>query len=241
MLWTACPHGKATDGKLRVSVHVGPQLFPTNNAVSKLAEFPDWQYWPATKVSFKVKIGAHAYDAEIVSAPTSLSLWQALFAFDHGRPLRVLEPDLLPALQLPGRVRRPILPENLRGIGEHGARRGLASFRLLTSEAGLGVLPHDSRELYDGIETVKAKFPKGGGPIPPGKGPEPSSDLTQAYLFLQPLTTPVKGQSYSTTPPPAVPQFDFHQAVSLLGRHPALLRLFGGFGHQLELHVAERA
>jgi len=70
-------------------------------------------------------------------------------------------------------------------------------------------------------------FPKGGGPIPPGKGPDPASDLTQAYLFLQPLTTPAKGQSYSTTPPVPVPQFDFHQAVSLLGRHPALLRLSG--------------
>ena len=44
----------------------------------------------------------------------------------------------------------------------------------------------------------------------------------------------MKGQSYSTTPPPAVPQFDFHQAVSLLGRHPALLRLFG-LVYELEL------
>ena len=87
--------------------------------------------------------------------------------------------------------------------------------------------PPDERELYDEIEAVKAKFPKGGGPIPPGTGPVPSSDLTQAYLFLQPLTKPGKHQHFDDTPPPPVPQFDFHQAVSLLGRHPALLRLFG--------------
>ena len=77
-------------------------------------------------------------------------------------------------------------------------------------------------------------FPKGGGPIPPGKGPDPALDLTQAYMFLQPLTTPAKGQTYADTPPPPVPQFDFHQAVSLLGRHPALLRLFG-LVYELEL------
>jgi hypothetical protein len=79
VLWTACPHGKAKDGKLRVSVHVAPQLFPTGNAVSTLAEFSDWQYWPATNVSFKVKIGPRTFDADIVSAPPSSSLWHVLF------------------------------------------------------------------------------------------------------------------------------------------------------------------
>ena len=79
VLWTACPHGKAKDGKLRVSVHVAPQLFPTGNAVSSLAEFSDWQYWPATNVRFKVKIGPRTFDADIVSAPPSSSLWHALF------------------------------------------------------------------------------------------------------------------------------------------------------------------
>src|ERR1039458_7503360 len=79
VLWTACPHGKAKDGKLRVSVHVAPQLFPTGNATSTLAEFSDWQYWPATNVSFKVKIGPRTFDADIVSAPPSPSLWHVLF------------------------------------------------------------------------------------------------------------------------------------------------------------------
>ena len=82
---------------------------------------------------------------------------------------------------------------------------GWPSFQLLTSDVSFGALPLDSRELYDRIEAVKAMFPKGGGPIPPGKGPDPASDLTQAYLFLQPLTTPAKGQSYDNTPPPARP------------------------------------
>ena len=126
VLWTACPHGKAADGKLRVSVHVGPQLFPTGNEVSTLAEFPDWKDWPATKVTFKVKIGSYTYDAEHRErGPLVVPLAGALSPVDPGRALRVLEPDRLAALQLPGRVRPAVLPEHLHGPREHGAGRGL--------------------------------------------------------------------------------------------------------------------
>jgi hypothetical protein len=235
VLWTACPHGKAKDGRLRVSVHVAPQLFPNGNAVSSLAEFSDWQYWPATNVRFKLKIGSRTFDADIVSAPPSSSLWHALFpASTTVEPYEYSSPTASPLYSYPAGFVRHFFQSTYAALANTAPVGNWPSFQLLTSEGGFGALPLDSRELYDRIETVKAMFPKGGGPIPPGKGPDPGSDLTQAYLFLQPLTTPVKGQSYSTTPPPAVPQFDFHQAVSLLGRHPALLRLFG-LVYELEL------
>jgi hypothetical protein len=235
VLWTACPHGKAKDGKLRVSVHVAPQLFPTGNAVSSLAEFSDWQYWPATNVRFKVKIGPRTFDADIVSAPPSPSLWHVLFPSSTTvDPYEYSSPTSSPLYSYPAGFVRHFFQSTYAALANTAPVGNWPGFQLLTSEDGFGALPLDSRELYDRIETVKAMFPKGGGPIPPGKGPDPASDLTQAYLFLQPLTTPVKGQSYSTTPPPAVPQFDFHQAVSLLGRHPALLRLFG-LVYELEL------
>ena len=235
VLWTACPHGKAKDGKLRVSVHVAPQLFPTGNAVSSLAEFSDWQYWPATNVRFKVKIGPRTFDADIVSAPPSPSLWHVLFPSSTTvDPYEYSSPTSSPLYSYPAGFVRHFFQSTYAALANTAPVGNWPGFQLLTSEDGFGALPLDSRELYDRIETVKAMFPKGGGPIPPGKGPDPASDLTQAYLFLQPLTTPVKGQSYSTTPPPAVPQFDFHQAVSLLGRYPALLRLFG-LVYELEL------
>jgi hypothetical protein len=235
VLWTACPHGKAKDGRLRVSVHVAPQLFPNGNAGSSLAEFSDWQYWPATNVRFKLKIGSRTFDADIVSAPPSSSLWHALFpASTTVEPYEYSSPTASPLYSYPAGFVRHFFQSTYAALANTAPVGNWPSFQLLTSEGGFGALPLDSRELYDRIETVKAMFPKGGGPIPPGKGPDPGSDLTQAYLFLQPLTTPVKGQSYSTTPPPAVPQFDFHQAVSLLGRHPALLRLFG-LVYELEL------
>ena len=235
VLWTACPHGKAKDGKLRVSVHVAPQLFPTGNAVSTLAEFSDWQYWPATNVSFKVKIGPRTFDADIVSAPPSPSLWHVLFPSSTTvDPYEYQSPTSSPLYSYPAGFVRHFFQSTYAALANTAPVGNWPGFQLLTSEGSFGALPLDGRELYDRIESVKAMFPKGGGPIPPGKGPDPASDLTQAYLFLQPLTTPAKGQSYSTTPPVPVPQFDFHQAVSLLGRHPALLRLFG-LVYELEL------
>ena len=142
MLWTACPHGEATGGKLRISVHVGPQLFPSNNAVSKLAEFHDWRYWPATKVSFKVRIGAHAYDAEIVSAPPSLRLWQALFAPSTPvDPYEYSSPTSSPLYSYPVGFVGQFFQKTYSALANTEPVGGWPTFRLLTNETGLGVLP----------------------------------------------------------------------------------------------------
>jgi hypothetical protein len=235
VLWTACPHGKATDGKLRVSVHVAPQLFPNGNAVSTLAKFPDWENWPATQVSFKVKVGAVTYDADIVSAAPSLSLWQALFpSTTPVDPYEYVSPTSSALYSYPAGFVRSFFQSTYAALANTAPVGGWPSFQFLTSEGSFGVLPLNSRLLDYWIDEVKAMFPPGGGPIPPGTGPSPASDLTQNYLFLQPLTTPAPNQTYEDTPSPPVPQFDFHQAVSLLGRHPALLRLFG-LVYELEL------
>jgi len=228
VLWTACPHGTAA-GKLQVSVHVGPQLFPNGNAVSTLTEFPDWEAWPGTKVSFKVKIGTSTYDADIVSAAPSLPPWQALFPSSTPvDPYEYKSPTGSPLYSYPAGFVRQFFQNAYAALANTEPVGGWPSFQLLTSDASsFGRLPLTNRDLNYQIDRVKSMFPKGGGPISPGAGPQPATDLTQNYLFLQPLTKPKKGQKYSDTPPPPVPQFDFHQAVSLLGRHPPLLRLFG--------------
>ncbi len=96
------------------------------------------------------------------------------------------------------------------------------------SDGGFGQLPLNGREMQDAIEEVLALFPGSGGPIPPSTASSgPRADITQAYLFLQPRTEPPPVPQAADLPEPAVPQFDFHQAFSLLQRHPALLRLFG--------------
>ncbi|MGA2527923.1 MAG: hypothetical protein ABSG36_02030 [Acidimicrobiales bacterium] len=235
VLWTACPHGKATDGKLRISVHVGPQLFPTSNAVSVLSEFPDWARWPSTAVSFKVKVGTGVHDATIVSTRPSLSLWEALFAPSTPvEPYEYSSPTSSPLYSYPAGFVRQFFQSTYGALADTAPLGAWPSMQLLTSDLSLGRLPINARDLAYEIDRVMALFPKGGGPIPPGTSPDPGTDLTQAYLFLQPLTVPAPNQTYADTPPPLVPEFDFHRAVSLLGRHPALLRLFG-LVYELEL------
>ena len=233
VLWTALPHGKAADGKLRVSVHVAPQLFPTGNKVSTLAKFPDWKDWPETPISFKVRIGGGTHSAQIVSAAPSLSLWKALFPPSTPvDPYEYTSPTASPLYSYPAGYVRHFFQSTYTALTSAKPVGGWPSVQqLLGNDVAAGgafsALPPNSRALLDEIESVKAMFPKGGGPISPGKGPNPRTDLVQAYMFLQPLTVPGPKQTYSDTPPPPVPKFDFHQAVSLLGRHPALLRLFG--------------
>jgi hypothetical protein len=92
--------------------------------------------------------------------------------------------------------------------------------------------PNDDRELAL-IEEVLRMFPRGGGPVPAAESPRPATDLLQAKLFLQPKVVPPAGSSYPL-PRPEQPDIDFQKAVGLIGRHPALQRLFG-FVYDLEL------
>ena len=199
VLWTACPHGKAADGKLRVWCMSAPQLFPTGNKVSTLAEFHDWAKWPSTKVAFKVRIGPSNYDADIVSTAPSLPLWQSLFPLSTKvDPYEYSSPTRSALYSYPAGFVRHFFQSTYTALVGTEPVGGFPGVQQLTSEDVLGVLPLEGRELLDEIEAVKARFPKGGGPIPPGTGPSPASDLTQAYLFLQPLSSPPRTRSTRT-------------------------------------------
>jgi len=221
-------------------VHVAPQLFPTGNKVSTLAEFPDWRQWPVTKVAFRVRIGSVSYPADIVSEVPSVPLWHSLFPLKTKvEPYEYSSPVGSPFHSYPAGFVRHFFQSAYTALVGTAPTGNFPSLQKLTGESSLGVLPLEGRALTDEIDEVKAKFPKEGGPIPPGAAPASASDLIQAYLFLQPLSKPAAHQTYADTTPPPVPEFDFHQAVSLLGRHPALLRMFG-LVYELEL-AAPRA
>ena len=200
VLWTACPHGQA-GGKLRVAVHVGPQLFPTGNVTSTLSEFRDWEEWPATQVSFKVKIGSATYDADIISPAPSLPLWKALFSPTIPvEPYEYSSPTSSPLYSYPAGFVRNFFQNTYTALADTAPVGAWPGVQVLTSEDYFGALPLNGRDLDYEIGRVKAMFPEGGGPIPPATGPQPATDLTQAYLFLQPLTKPAKHQTYKDTP-----------------------------------------
>lgn len=240
-IWTACPNGKASDGKLRVSVAIGPQLSPSGTNAT-LSEFPDWADWPATEIAWRVSIGTDVVEATVTSPPPSSSLYKALFLpTTPVGPYQYQSPTGARIYSYPAsRVRAffaglytsmaTSLPE---GDGWH-------KWQQIVSEKGFGQLPLYSRSLLDALEEIEARFPEKGGPIPTSAPSSPATDAAQVYLFMQPRAKAAPPAApwpkVSELSAPTVPQWDFHGAYSLLQRHPALLRLFG-FVVDLEVPV----
>jgi hypothetical protein len=220
ILWTACPNGVAANGKLRVSVAVGPQL----TGGTELGPFRDLLDWPAavSRVGWQVTVGAHVAAATVVSPAPSSSLYQALFhtttpvnsyQYLSRRGVRVVSP---PASYLQG-VFQDLYTRLAVDLPKDGSWPPAAD---LGNDNYFGIFPNNFREWDDLLQEVADSFPDEGGPIPVEQTRNPGFAAALNYLFLQPLAPPGDG-----TPKP--PAFDFHQAFSLLQRHPALLRLFG--------------
>src|SRR5687768_8238654 len=80
--FTALPNGVAPNGKLRLSVFVSPRLWTDDGPTTTvgLSEFPTWQDWPSTSLTFAVNFGGAAATgvARVGDAPRS-DLWTALF------------------------------------------------------------------------------------------------------------------------------------------------------------------
>jgi hypothetical protein len=223
ILWTACPNGVAAGGKLRISVAVGPQ-FVTGSTTSQghLGLFPDFLDWPATAISWKALIGPDVLAATVVSAKPSSALYQALFhpatpvnpyKYISRTPLNIYT---YPASYLQG-VFQSIYVRLAASLPKDG---GVHSVDQLASDTGFGVFPTDQRAFNDLVDKIKDSFPPAGGPLPVGETLTPPVAAALATLFLRPLAPGTNGT-------PAPPNFDFHEAFSLLQRHPALLRLFG--------------
>jgi len=228
VIWTACPNGTAPNGNLRISVAIGPQLMPTGSGAT-LADFPDWEDWPATQVTWKAMIGTHVVDATVVSAAPSSPLYKALFLpTTPVAPYQYQSPTASALYTYPASTVRQFFAGLYTGLAralpEGGGWHG---WQEIVSEGSFGLLPLNGREMQEAIDRVLSAFPRGGGPIASSALSGAKAGVTQAYLFLQPRTEPPPYPTAAEVVPPPVPQFDFHQAFSLLQRHPALLRLFG--------------
>jgi hypothetical protein len=231
VIWTACPNGVAPTGKVRISVAVAPQLLATT-AQPTLADFPDFEDWPATKIKWNVNISGHVVNGKVVST-ASPSLYKAFF---HPKtPVAVYEyhsPANNSLISYPASFMRGFYADTYAGLaGKLPADGGLHDFGTLLRESPLRELPLNSRELNDLITSVKNSLPSS-GPISLDKTLNVPTALGLAKIFTTPpLPPPPQGNGPAIEPaipkPPKVPNYDFHNAYSLLQRHPALLRLFG--------------
>jgi len=222
MIWTALPAG-ASGSKLRVSVHLAPRL----TGGVKLMDFPDFIDWPATSIRWRVSINGVIHPARVVGTRGDSALWGKLF--DSATPVASYIYSELTGRRFfsyPAAFVRSFLMSSYSQLAANSPTDHPTADYLLHSTP-FGQLPHDSRGKRDAEHQLLSRFPKAGGPIPPGDKAMPKLDLTQASMFLRPLTVPPPNATSQTVPHPPVPRFDFHQALSLLSRHPALLRLFG--------------
>jgi len=236
LIWTALPNGTAVgDAKtLRLSVFVTPRLSPAPGTPNpELHLFADFLDWPATHVAWKVTIGGKNAGPVTVTSPARRSdLWKLLFP-----PTTFVE---------------PYAPNSLSGRRFHSHPAWyVRDFHAST----YALYAHASTE-YPTVETLFRQGPNKGpapyskvpwtqdleqlalselesmygnaqfGALAPAPSPNPLTDLTQAKVFLQPLTVP-KDPNYDHLKPTPKPTIDFHRMVSTLGEYPLLLRLFG--------------
>lgn len=228
---TAIPNG-VSSGTLNVSVQFAPRLTP-GTPPGQLSDFPNWLTWPSTLENFRWVVEVNnasetiGYTAtRITTAVTSVSLalWEELFssttlvnAFSYQSPTG----DRM--YSYPAAYVR----QDLLGIYTQVASQNPTSWpdgaQLLNGP--LNGLPLTYGDEQTTIDNLLEEFPdtgtKGGGPIASRGAPDPALDLVQLKLFIEALTAP------ETATPPSAPIVDFHQAVSLIQRHPPLARALG--------------
>ncbi len=176
VIWTACPNGTATNGSLLVSVAIGPQLMPTGSGAT-LAEFPDWEDWPATEITWKATIGSDVVPATVVSAAPSSVLYKALFL--PTTPVSSYEyqsPTASALYTYPAATLRQFFAGLYTGLAKALPKGGgWPGWQEIISDDSFGVLPLNGREMEAAIDEVLSAFPKGGGPSrrPALKAPRP--------------------------------------------------------------------
>jgi hypothetical protein len=236
LIWTALPNGTVPGHPktLRLSVFVSPRLSTSAGPPRpELHLFPDFLDWPATHISWKVTIGGkYAAGLKVVSPAPRSELWKALF-----HKATYVEPYTSQSLN--GRQFHSYPAWYVRQF--HASTYALyaqSSTEWPTIEtlfregpdkhaAPYGKIPFNTDLEQEAINEIESLYANAiHGALAPSAQANPRTDLTQAKLFLQPLTVP-KDPKYHDLKPTPKPTIDFHRMISTLGEYPHLLRLFG--------------
>ncbi len=233
MVFTPIPKG-ISGGNVIVSVYIAPRLTPSASP-GTLGAFPDWLPWPSTAITWgSVKVNGIAHAATVVSAAPIASLWSALF--NSTTPVNGFNYQSLASQRIfsypAGNVRSYFVDAYTQLASTTPSEWPDGETQLL--QGILSNLPttDDARQAL--VSQLLGSFRGGTGNTVPGEGtipqraPSPGLDLTQAKLFLDTMTATLPvGATNSSTPSPTPPTFDFHEALSLIVRHPPLLRMLG--------------
>jgi hypothetical protein len=246
VIWTALPNGTDESGRLHISVHVAPRLSNDDGSDTerKLGEFAAFANWPdrLNSLRFDVEFQGGPKGRGVPEQPADPDLWKLLFPAET--PVRPFEFQDHSQRDFHVFPVRPVLQFLEQAYGATGA----AGTDLPSIDDPFGPLAHftplahvtnritDSQSFWQ--ELARAKQPN----KPPGKvRHEQAADYTQpsgvqatqnaffeAYRFYyRPGNQrPDFPDDYiEKSPPPH--DFDFHEMVSSLADHPALLRRLG--------------
>jgi hypothetical protein len=251
IMWTALPNGLTKDKtNLRLSVLVSPRL-TCNAATGTLAEFADFQDWPAHVggLTFSVEfVGGPTVPATRVVDPGNPALdspaWKVLFpksfpvrsyAFDDRSNLAVRSFPTKKVLSLLTNLYQTVAVESaqqLPSMDDYGFGRpngkpkdGIVSLNEIAIYGRSQV--ELEREIYDKLQERQPN----GKPLRaiPHDWGTPQTDLLQVRQMHQSLSTvPVDDKgNRQKLPAQTLPDVDFHNAVAGLGSYPMLERALG--------------
>lgn len=228
ILWTVLPKGVSQDGStLHLSVLASPRL-DTGGSDKLLADFSDFVDWPDHALKFHIQFNNDP-PVKVKVDKADNKLWQALFpptetlvrAFEtadlskrkiHSFPVENLM-GFLKGLYSSVAVNSPDTLPHILDL----AARGASSIRTVDGKGDKfsnmdTQLENQLVEMfYDNGHALTA--------IPPGP-PQPQMDYFRAKYFHR-----FRGRNFSD--PVEKPELDFHQALTLLGSHPFLMKKLG--------------
>jgi hypothetical protein len=227
MLFVALPNGK-TSTTAKLSILVSPRLQTTETDKS-LGTFPDFANWAGTvnSLTWQVKIGATTFTAAVTGTHPRSDVWTGLFPSDvpvrsfvyrglHDRTI-----NSYPAGNIDD-----FLTSRFSKIANESSD-GHPAVSALLNNTVLGKIAWKPPRLGQiggrqaALNRLATKYEN--GVVPPGAS-DPAVDFVQADNFLRPRMPIPPG---TPPPPPAAPDNDFHQAISLLSKHPQLMRYLG--------------
>lgn len=241
VIWTALPNQRDTGNRLRLSVHVSPRL---SGGGATLGGYPAFANWPKRleSLAFAVEFD-NGLSLEAIAEPLAdPELWLRLFpATTPVMPHQFRDHSQRDLHVFPVSEVHEFLQTTYGKVGAAGtgvpsvdsSTGPLADFRPL---ARVAQVITDSSSFYQELDKAHSK---GGGPGQviedniADAGLSPSAQAAQnaffnAYRFYyRPASQRPDLPADYIEPPPAVPDFDFHQRVAQLADHPTLLRMLG--------------
>jgi len=251
LLWTALPNGilgPAQAGlpkRLRLSILVSPRL-QTDEGLPKptLSQFPDFLDWPGKVkgAAFSVQFeGGPTIAGVRVSPEPETELWQALFkSSTYVRPYQFNDLKDRLIFSYPVKHVLSFLKGQYQKIATESAAE-LPAARSLVDPKAFGqigfyrepqvaatmVAPDREAAVLRELQTAMNRYKA----VPPRAQPNPPMDFFQAKWFHRPLnrviTDPVTKQPKVLQALIKIPEIDFHQMVSVLGKYGELLRRLG--------------